>query len=334
VQTARPLSASAPQLTSLEVWGRHTPPDYRMAGQTLCHPSSDFWPLAHLGSLKKLVLHGCLCVAPLSPQQPSAVDVPTSSNSGSSSSSSGGGYAIRSCLPFNLQEVVFDRVGILPYWLTHLAGCPQLRKLQVHLWGRRRYAASHPALVAAAVLQHVPGLRSLQLPGWEESGAVVWTAQPPLLTAPAAAGPGAAAVELAPAATGAAAAAAAAAAAQAPLAWRPQGALLGLSGLRNLRADPAAPLVLTTAADWEGLAQMQCLTLLEVRICTVLGVRLHSAGGMFAWGHSAGGESDCLHSVPQARFPACPQWWGRDGRHVCLQTYSTAQRLLLTSLGL
>jgi hypothetical protein len=199
--------------------------------------------------------------------------------------------------------VVFEQVAILPYWLTHLAGCRQLRKLQIHLRGWRRYAADHPASVAAAVLQLAPGLVSLRFTGWREGGRVVWKAQPALLPAPAPVAAAAAAVV----AGAGAGPGAAAEAPHVPRQWRPQGALLALTGLQELQADPNAVLVLRTAADWQGLALLGALTILEVGLL--------AGGGGEAW-HIFSGKPPtappaaheahiCLHAVLEVGLLAC-----------------------------
>jgi hypothetical protein len=152
-------------------------------------------------------------------------------------------------------------VPLLPYWLTHLAGCPQLQELHIGTSGHKKYAQSHPALVTTAAVQHVPSLVSLCLTEtWYcQPEDVVWTAHPPLLPAPAGAG--------------------------APLLWQPQGALRGLTALQQLQANPCAPLVLSTAGDWEALACLSCLSLLEV-------------SGLGVWG--AGDTGRCVVASVEA----------------------------------
>jgi hypothetical protein len=139
-----------------------------------------------------------------------------------------------------LTELKLDRVSVPGYWLSHLGGCPHLQQLRLVTKPHDGFLPLPLAHVAAAAAQHTPGLTSLWF--YNHDGDFRWWFGDEYIGESAKPGPaGEVAVR------------------------RPQGALLALTGLASLQADPAAPLVVSSAADWEGLAQLKRLTDLEVR---------------------------------------------------------------------
>jgi hypothetical protein len=149
----------------------------------------------------------------------------------------GGPYSFPSSLTSLDVDAVGHSDGAIGCWVTHLAGCPHLQQLGL-VYNKREHASAHPAAVVCLLAQNNRSLRVLWLD--EAGNHPTWDA----------------AVAGLPDAT------------NAGVEWHPDAALASLTGLELLVADRY--LDITTAADWQHMAQLFALTRLS-------GANIHTA---------------------------------------------------------